>query len=433
MKKLFIAALVTLIGLAFTAPSFAIEHEFGGYWRVRMYTQKNFDGSSDEAGTPTTTWALTDPTNTGAFAATPTTTRTGGDVAKADTRTRLYYTATINDNLKFVNKFEMDADWGGTDTYGRIGADAVNVQVKHTYADFNLGALNAKVGTQGTVIQRGFIFDDDFSGVVLSGAGVTAKYIKIEENDDNVAGDVTGYSLSYAVDLDTVKLTPVFTYVDDEDDDYVWFAGLDVDATLGAASLWGTFIYNGGEDANAGATDDDIDAWLVAAGATFKLTDMFSIHGQAFYATGDDNNLDNDDEAFVFIPGQSYYWSEIMGKGLFDMGAGVSNNSPGTDNLTNITAANLGVTFAPMEKLTLTADLWYARLNEVTSTPANPQDEDLGFEIDLRATYELVDGLTLDVVGAYLFADDGTTGTGINKVTNEEDPWEFGTQLSLSF
>ncbi len=79
-----------------------------------------------------------------------------------------------------------------------------------------------------------------------------------------------------------------------------------------------------------------------------------------------------------------------------------------------------------MEKLTVSADLWYARLNEV----AAGADEDLGIEIDLRATYELVDGLNLDVVGAYLFADDGTTG--INN-PNDENPWELGTQLSLSF
>ena len=36
-------------------------------------------------------------------------------------------------------------------------------------------------------------------------------------------------------------------------------------------------------------------------------------------------------------------------------------------------------------------------------------NSDLGFEIDLVVTYELIDGLNLDLVGAYLFADDATT------------------------
>lgn len=397
MKKLFIAVLVTLIGLAFTAPSFAVEHEFGGYWRVRMYSQKDFSG--DDTGSM--------------------------DVAKADTRTRLYYTAVINDNLKFVNKFEMDADWGSSASYGDIGADAIDVQVKNTYADFNLGALNAKVGTQATVINRGFVFDDDFSGVILSGAGVTAKYIKAEENGDNAGDDVTGYSLSYTADLDTVKLTPVFTYIDADNDDNIWFAGLDVDATFGAASVWGTFIYNGGE-----LGTDDIQAWLVAAGGKFKLNDSLDIHGQAFYASGDDDPTDDDIEDFQILgipnaTGTCYYWSEIMGKGIFDMGANFSNNAPGTA-ITNVWAANLGVTFAPMEKLTLTADLWYAeRAEELVAG----LDEELGLEIDLKATYQLVEGLNLDVVGAYLFAGDTTT----NDVSNDENPWEVGTRLSLSF
>lgn len=425
MKKLFIAALVTLIGLAFTAPSFAVEHEFGGYWRVRMYTQKDFTG-----------------TDTGVL-----------DTAKADTRTRLFYTAVINDNLKFVNAFEMDADWGsatntvtGAPSYGDIDSDAIAVEVKRTYADFNLGALNAKIGTQGTVIQRGFILDADISGVVLASNGVTAKYIKFEEdliNGDNVSDDVAGYVLSYTADLDTVKLTPTFTYLDGtgnvaafapslvgltpEIDMQVWYLGLDVDATFGNTSVWGTFIYSGGdaEAQIAGATvETDLKGWLAAAGADVKLTDMFSVHGEIFYATGDDDN-DNDSEEFASIPGQSYYWSEIMGLGMFDMGAGVSNNSPGAQ-ISNIIAANLGVSFAPMEKLNLTADLWYAALAEET-TPG--LDEDLGFEIDLKATYQLVDGLNLDVVGAYLFAGDSTTGN----VANDENPWEVGTQLSLSF
>ncbi|CCK81545.1 alginate export family protein [Desulfobacula toluolica] len=401
MKKLFIAVLVTLIGLAFTAPSFAVEHDFGGYWRVRMYTQKNFDGTSDESG------GVQD------------------DVAKADTRTRLFYTATINDNLKFVNAFEMDADWGSSTSYGDIGADAVAIEVKNTYADFNLGALNAKVGTQQTVIHRGFVFDDAASGVILASNGVTAKYLKFEENGDNAGDDITAYSLSYTADLDTVKLTPVFTYIDADNDDSIWFAGLDVDANLAGTSLWGTFVYNGGDNG-----DNDIKAWLAAAGAKINITDMLNIHGQAFYLTGDDNTADDDDEAFTVIgipskTGATYYWSEIMGKGLFDMGACASNNSPGTSP-TNITAANIGVTVVPMEKLSLSADLWYAMVNEEL---APGLDEDLGFEIDLKATYELVDGLNLDVVGAYLFAGDSTTENDVH----DEDPWEVGTRLSLKF
>ena len=58
-------------------------------------------------------------------------------------------------------------------------------------------------------------------------------------------------------------------------------------------------------------------------------------------------------------------------------------------------------------------------------------EDELGLETDLKVTYQLVEGLSLDIVGAYLFAGDaiGTTSGG----KNARDPYEFGTRLSLSF
>jgi hypothetical protein len=60
-----------------------------------------------------------------------------------------------------------------------------------------------------------------------------------------------------------------------------------------------------------------------------------------------------------------------------------------------------------MEKLSLTGDLWYAGKPE----KVNGEDE-LGFEVDLLATYQLVEGLNLDLVGAYLFAGDAVSLDG---------------------
>ena len=54
-----------------------------------------------------------------------------------------------------------------------------------------------------------------------------------------------------------------------------------------------------------------------------------------------------------------------------------------------------------------------------------PTDDD---ELVL-GTYQLIENLNLDVVAAYLFAGDATSLTG----ENDEDPFELGTRLSLSF
>ena len=152
-----------------------------------------------------------------------------------------------------------------------------------------------------------------------------------------------------------------------------------------------------------------------------------SLHGQVFYATGDDDIDDGDAEAFFGIggggAGWAYYWSEIMGLGMFDNQ--FSAGSPNGD-VSNMWAANIGATIKPMEKLSLTGDLWYAQLVEDDFVT---DETDLGFEIDLKATYQLTEGLNMALVGAYLFADDATSIDG----DNQDDPYEIGTQLSLSF
>lgn len=397
MKKMIVAALVAVVGIAFTAPAFAVEHEFGGYFRVRAFTTTNFDGTDANADS---------------------------DASMIDSRTRLFYTAQINDNLKFVNAFEMDADWGDNG-YGDIGADGVAVEVKRSYIDFNLGALNAKLGTQGGTLSRGFIFDDDFSGAILSVGSTGFMFAKVDETGANIGDDTAFYSLMHTIATDTFSITPELTYVDTPDSSYAYFLALNADVNLGAASVWTSLIYEGGEE---DATDRDISAYLVALGGSFGVSDALSIHGQAFYASGDDNATDDDIEGFGtinnagdFMPGNSYYWSEIMGFGTFDDVG--SANAP-EDNISNITAFNLGTTFNASEKLALTADLWYAMLAE-----DNAAGEDtLGTEVDLKATYQLIDGLKLDVIAAYLFADDATY-----KGADDEDPYEFGAQLTLSF
>ena len=111
-----------------------------------------------------------------------------------------------------------------------------------------------------------------------------------------------------------------------------------------------------------------------------------------------------------------------MGNGVFD--EQISAGS--TVDVSNLWAANIGASIKPVEKLKLTGDIWYAAhpKNDFTT-----DEKKLGTEVDLRADYQLVEGLNLTVVGAYLFADDATSLDG----NNDEDPYEVGAQLSLSF
>lgn len=400
MKKIIASAvgLVLVGGVAATTAS-AVENQFGGYWRTRAFVQDNFDGMDSSS---------TD---------------------RIDNRTRLYYTAKFNDDFKFVNKFEFNTTWGD-DVGGDIGSDGMGIfRIKNSYADWNMGAVNAKLGIQAAVVARGFIFDDDFSGAIVTGnfgnVSVPVAFLAVEDEDATGGKDanmiaamptikisdavsVTPYGLYYYADEMTTSVTAedgtVTTSTDAEID--IYYLGVDVDLSMDPVSVWGTFIYNGGE-----IGDGDVSAFLVAAGVDAGIA-----HGQAFYATGDDND-DVDVDAFVSAPGQSYYWSEIMGLGVFDNTA--SAGAPG-NAISNVMAVNAGVTIKPMDKLKLDADVWYAMLAEDNAAG----DDELGWEFDGKVTYSIFDNLSAEFILAYLVSGDAT---------GDEDVLEGGVRVSLKF
>jgi hypothetical protein len=414
MKKFSLVVLAVILVFAFTAPAFAFESSFGGYWRTRAFIQENFNGESNGLS----------------------------DVSRVDTRTRLYYFADFSENFRFVNKFEMNAVWGSDSDYGDIGADGLSVRVKNTYADFTMGDFNFKVGTQGKVIARGMVFDDDFSGVIARYVSdeMIFPFIWINANEGGTGPDRTNQDVDYYV-LDprflvgeSTWINPFAMYIYSQDasawaattaneDVKVYLLGVNVDMDLDIASVWFTGIYEGGEVDTIFGDSLDLKAYLVAGGASANVGE-FEIHGELFYASGDDDPADSDVENFFIPDGQSYYWSEIMGIGVFDNQA--SAGSP-ADALTNIWAANIGATMEPMEKMKVTLDLWYAAHAEDDVTT---DEKKLGTEVDLKVTYNLLENLNLEVVGAYLFADDATA---TDSDGNDDDPFEVGTRLSFSF
>lgn len=411
MKKIIASAVGLMLagGIAATTASAAVENQFGGYWRTRFIYEDNFDGLDSASRT------------------------------YLDTRTRLFYTAKFNDDFKFVNKFEFNTGWGDLNG-GDLGADGKgNWRIKNSYADWNMGQVNAKVGIQGAAIGRGFILDDDFAGAIVTPkfGNVSMPLVWARISDDDVQSYDGAAIPTFNQDLFAVlaaikvkegmTITPYVVYhsITDRDDDLVpvedsdnFYAGVDADMKFGSVGVWATGIFNGGE-----YNGQDTTAFLAAAGA-----DAGIVHGQAFYATGDDDATDGDNDAFVSLPGlapglkspgsgSSYYWAEIMGLGAFDNAP--SNGSPG-DDITNIWAANAGVSLKPMDKIKVDADVWYAELAEDNAAG----DSDLGVEFDGKLTYTIMENLTSEFIFAYLISGDAT---------GDEDVMEGGVRLSLKF
>ena len=412
MKKLLTVLLAAGLVLAMTLPAAAFDNEFGGYFRTRAYMQKDFSGSDSGAQ----------------------------NYQAVDQRTRLFYTAVFSEDFKFVNQFEFNTTWGDVNNGGGIGTDGTTIfRIKNSYANFNLGPVNALVGLQYRVLNRGFLFDDDFAGLAVTYKGgnfqIPFIWMKAYEGGygkDKNDNDVDYYVLKPTFNFGKTTLTPTFVYIYSKDASKwpmttgnkavsVYFAGTDFDVKFdNGSALWFTGLYEGGSADLLNGKKMDVKAYLVALGGTAKFG-AFDVHGQAFWATGDDRNTTDSAEAFYVPRGQMYYWAEIMGYGLFDNQASANSCA---DKISNIQAVNIGIGLKATDKLSFKADVWHARLAE----PNAKGDDSLGTEIDLRMTYALMKNLNLDLVGAYLFTGDATY-----KGTNSSNAYEVGAQLSFSF
>ncbi|MCX5851492.1 MAG: hypothetical protein NT072_05490 [Deltaproteobacteria bacterium] len=428
MRKLFVAFLTLGLVVALAMPASALENIFGGYWRTRAMSMTNYTGE--------------DKTEL-------------GDATLVDTRTRLYYTAKFSDNFKFVNKLEWDVIWGDTiggdigadggGSYDNLGTNTSIIKVKNSYADFVIGPIETKIGLQPTVLARGFMFDDDFAGLILSYSkdNITVPFIWMKAYEgywlssgpDTNDKDVDIYGLAPVVKLDKITVNPYFVWVTSSDASVwpstaglgveklnVYYLGADVDANLGKANVWFTGIYEfGSADPIGGGDSTDISSYLVGVGGDAEVGPA-GVHGQFFYASGDDDATDNDYKAFYVPRGQSYDWAPIMGgNGIFDYNN--SANSPGPTP-TDVMAFNIGASMKPMDKLEVGLDLWYAALAEDNANG----DKDLGTEVDLLVTYNLIENMKVDVLAGYLFAGDATY-----KGDNDADPYLLGAQFSFGF
>ena len=434
MKKFSIFALAALMVVAFAMPASALENTFGGNNWVSFATVSDMDGNQ----------------------ATP-----SDDNADIHSRVRLYYTAGIHENLKFVTKFEFDADWGQAGSFGAPGADAVAVEIKNAYFDANFGPVNVKVGTQGSALARGFMWSDDISGIVASFSPndmVTIPFIysKFYENgytagvnnEENFDVDVYGiapiFKLGEGISLQpmVVKLAsddasaygfaavPANTEVD------VLFYGIDASASFGPVSVFALYLQESGDVQTTGAASVDLSGHMFNIGASADLG-MFSVRGEFVMMSGDDNAADNDIEAWTSTPRESISYGEILmsntiffqhapGAGLYSDGQTAYDSFAGASN--GLTLYTLGASVTPMDKLTLKLDYFDASYAETTVAGAS---DDIGSEFDLTATYQLMENLDLAVVAAFFQTGEGLAA--VNGFTNEEDINMYAAQFTVSW
>jgi hypothetical protein len=211
-KTILAVAAVSALSAATAVPAMALENEFHGMYKAKYFVS-NIDNSTAGAfiekqpANSTTVPSATSPSAVNYF----------------EQRARLFYSAKANDDLKLVLGFELDAVFGDRsqgslvglpatgntatafrNSGGALDTDAVNIETKWTYLDFNIpGApVNVKVGAQPIKdALKGILFDCDAAGVytttkIGSSAKVNMGYFRGYEGD---AGNTGAFNLKMGV------------------------------------------------------------------------------------------------------------------------------------------------------------------------------------------------------------------------------------------
>ncbi len=446
MKRLLICLVALIAVFALVMPTYAAEMKINGIWNAKAYARDNYDGDDDS----------------------------DDNVQYVTQRMRLYFNAIASENLKMVYKNEIDMRWGdgsfavGRNQGGGLGGDSINLETKNVYLEFMVPdtPLKATMGLQGITLHKGWWISDDAGGarfdMNFDPISITAYWIGIDglERDSSDSSDdewQVALSGAYKAENMDARLSvgyergsndPTSADVPESDDLFLLMAefgmsfdmiSFDVIAAANAGSV----------DSDDDAQDSDYEGYMFAANMDIAL-DMMTIRLMGFYASGDDEEISSttgtagrDDDDFQGLSGQTFSWAEIVSDGYtydkntdFEQAGG--DNSP-----SNLWAVGAGVDLKPTDSLSLKFDVYYMGLVE-DRTMAGDDEDEIGLEIDARLTQKIYDNLSLTVIGAYLFADDGYgkydqgAADGIQPDTvgtsdSGDDAYQIGVGLDFKF
>ena len=410
MKKLVALTLVALLVVGVVGTVFAADTTFEGAYRVRAWTEWNFDKEVEDIGAPGVAPSHEDGLYTGFF----------------DQRFRLTITHTRSEYLKAVIRLDIVEDTWGTGSAFRINGNNANY-IDRAYIEFTVPPVGTfTVGRFFEGYGNLFTFDTAGDGARWSNAwgpvAVSLSYFKVSDrvtlanaqaNDwYNWDADVVGLNIKASPFYEGHTLEVYGGVLWDEDasgnsglggvlfnslawtgnggyyDAWVGFVGVGYDLNiadmidLNVEASWlfgdadGHWIsgagfgnpYNTGVPVNNARSSLDISGWNVYADLSY-YNDLLRV-GVAFaMGSGQEHNWGNNaqwehvnmnwvtnDSNFVFahiITGNSGGSSSIWGGGI------MSNNS-----LENITAIKGYFEVCPMDKLTISGAVIWAMWTE---------------------------------------------------------------------
>ncbi len=472
MRRFLTISLVCVLALAIAMPVFALEVKWGGLFRARVLSQHSFTNY---------------PLNNFDTLLTGKAVRYTQHNNRFDQRLRLFIDFISSENLKVVTKFETNSIWGSAAQAfnsntgsGNVGADTGSLNVKNVYVDFKIPQtpLSAKVGVQGINLVDSWVIDDDFAAALLQAnlkpftvvlgyvSGQNFQTTSESENIDDLVAVVeykegpfkaaliglwqhahdTPASI-LPMDMDTPVSVNVPALPDIVDNNQLFDLGLQLGYKIDYLSAYLNFVKNfGSAKLGPGRVSADYTGWMVDAGVNYFCA-PWSANLGGFYTSGGkftqdpqgNLRLDSDDiKWFTYPLATSKYFSEIMGGGILDNTAPNGGYWRGYPFPTNIWTITVGGAWQAMPSTKLALSYWYFGTSEKVPSRWNGANwdfsRDLGHEINLNITQNIVDKLNLDLVGAYMFTGDAfrAKDSRVN-YSGDDNVYELGARLQWTW
>jgi hypothetical protein len=440
MKRLLICLVALIAVIALVMPASAAEMKVSGIWNAKAYAIDNYDGDDD----------------------------TDDSWQYITQRMRMYFNFISSENLKLVYKNEIDFEWGDAafantrNSGGGRGGDTVNLETKNVYLEFMVPdtPVKATMGLQGITLHKGWFVSDDFSAAKFDmnfdPVSITAYWAGLaglEAQDAASSNDwwhvvASGAYKAENMDArlsiayerrpndDTVNPTPAN---DNPEDDELYLIMGEFNMSFDMVSFFVIAGKNFGEADGTGSDSADnrnYDGYMFHAGADFAL-DMATLRAQFIYASGDKEGDFDDD--FQELNGQTFSWAELISDGYtYDRSVELAQIG-NANHPSNMWAINLGADLKPTDTTTIKFDVYYVGMVE-DRTVAGSEEDEIGIEVDASLTQKIYDNLSLTVIGAYMFAEDGygvyngDPAAGAAQASNSgDDAFQVGVGLDYKF
>jgi hypothetical protein len=433
MKRLLICLVALIAVFALVMPTYAAEMKINGMWNAKAWARDNYDGDDD---TDDATQYVTQ-------------------------RMRMYFNAIASENLKLVYKNEIDMEWGdgaagvGRNTGGGLGGDQINLETKNVYLEFMVPdtPVKATLGLQGITLHKGWFISDDIGAarfdMNFDPVSITAYWAGaggLEANDNSSSNDNWQIVASGAYKAENMDARLTFGYerlpnsvagnapdgtstIDTPDSNDLFLVMGEFNMSFDMFSFFVILGSNFGERDSDGADDRDYEGYMADVGVNFAL-DMATIRARAFMASGDkEGDLDED---FQVMSGATMSWAEIISDGYsYDRNANLSQIG-GQNKPSNMYAINVGADLKPTDTTTIKFDVYYVGMME-DRTVAGEDEDEIGVEVDASLTQKIYDNLSMTLIGAYMFAEDGYGVAGTTASNSGDDAFHLGLGLDFKF